>query len=495
MNYKTNYIVVSCVLLLVSFLIVSCGRDESKTEETKTEISVVEGFSPTMATVEETVAETPPASFRQWKEAYDNGLVLKNQGKLVEASYYFSNALGCSPGNFQIIDAYYKTMRSLSKTENTAPDTTYDLSILQIMEGFLQSQIPLVEVVEVEKILALLRDVREKMNAAETHVVPANLEYDELIEKIVNGQYEVPKTGEELLATQDELQTLREYEARRNSENTDMLAVSKIDLLAGQVQASLEYLTLAALLDARKMLVREACKTSATIAEYRLQECEQCLREMIAVHTAQYTEELSSELKSLKDLAMEVAETKGNEIWNENKPILEKYRKERSEIKEVISGKGQYQQKLENLQQEAMHMQNVFPLLTGKSLEEAVDRRNKLNTEAIKLSNDQSKGYNDWAMTHIKECLNRAKDGVGWWANGAEGRQKIGEALIEELGPIDRRYLTSEVSRCYDEVLGKYLAPNQLNPVKNADDLTEVGTILYTLNQMQETVKKQLSEF
>ena len=604
MNHlKANYIVISCVLfLLVSFLIVSCGREKPKTEETKTETPIVEVSAPTV-TVEETVveptSETIPAdapnpvltaieelqttvkstqetitsfqktqqdtpnpvltaieelqaasqstletiisfqktqqdapnpvltaveelqttvkssqeslqstlkmvtsiqkaqqaetSTTRWREAHNKGVNLYNEKKYVEASYYLSNALGCSPGNFRTIDLYYKTMLALSKTENSDANTPYDLSVLQIMEGFLQSQIPLVEVAEVEKILALLKDVRGKMNAAETPIVLPDSKYDGLLKQIENDLYFVPKTGKELLATQEELQTLREYEAGQSRGNADTPTALKIDQLSGQVQASLEYLTLASLLDARKSLVKEACKTSATIAEYRLQECEQCLREMIAVHPAQYAEELSGELKSLKDLAMEVAEAKGNEIWNENKPILEKYKEDRDAIWSESDGKGQYQRKLENLQQEAMHLQNVLPLLTGSSLEDAVSRRNSLNAEAIRLSNEQSKAYNNWAMGKIKAGLQQAEKAQGSVQNWNENLRNISKALISHLGPIDRRYLTSEVSRCYDEVQGKYLA--KLNPVNDENDLNKAETLLYTLNRMQETTKKQLSEF
>ncbi len=443
------------------------------------------------------VAVRPSASpsERGWEEAYNKGVELSNQGKPTEASYFFSNALGASPGNVQVIEAYCKTMLTLSKSEGKSENIAYDLSILQILEGFLQSQIPLVRFEEVGTVLNLLTEVREKMNASQTPVAEKRPEYDRSLALIADGKYELPKTGEELVKALDTLNDLKEYEAGRNKNHGESELSKRIDTMIAQAQGSLEFLTLAAVLKSQKDSVSEACKTSATIAEYELQECEQTLRQMIALHAASRSDELSQELKQLKTLAGAVVEAKGTENWKETLPQLDDFKTKRGQISGASNGLGVLQQKLENLQQEASLLQNTLAALTGESLKTAVARLNSLKEESVKLGNEQSMTYNSWAMDKIKACLQRGREGVGYFTNGAEGRKTIGNALIEELGPIDRRYLTTEVSRCFDEVMGKYLAPNQLNPVKKETDLTEEGTILYTLNRMHETEKKQLSTF
>ena len=98
-------------------------------------------------------------------------------------------------------------------------------------------------------------------------------------------------------------------------------------------------------------------------------------------------------------------------------------------------------------------------------------------------------------MTNIRRCLTTARGGVGYFANGEEGRRTIGGALINDLGPIERGLLTYEVSRAYDEVMNTYLAPNQLNPVRTEADVNTAGTILHTLDRMHKTTKRTLSSF
>lgn len=125
----------------------------------------------------------------------------------------------------------------------------------------------------------------------------------------------------------------------------------------------------------------------------------------------------------------------------------------------------------------------------------AMAQAQKLQNLLDETVQKQQQAYNTWALGEIRKCLDEAKDGVGFFANGEEGRRVIGEALITHLGPIDQRFLTSEVSRCFQEVQGKYLADNQLNPAKKSEDFEESGTKLHTLKQMYEKKKVELRAF
>lgn len=437
-----------------------------------------------------------PQPQRRWEYAYNQGVKLSNEGKPTEASYYFSNALGASPGNVTIIEAYCKTMLMLSKSERESEGIAYDPSILQLLEGFLHSQVPLVKFDDVETILSILADIREKMIASQSSVPEKRDEYETLLASITDDKYVLPESGTELAAALETLTDLKEYMAVQRQEDAAEGLSKKIDEMTARAQSALDFLTLSALLTSQKELVREACTISATIAEYKLQECEQTLRQMVALHATTHSAQVKRELDFLKDLSRAVAEAKGAENWKTTLSQLDSIKAERVTIKlSASNGLGVCQQKLDNLQQEASLLQNATPGLIGGSLETAVARMNALKEEALELNNEQSRAYNAWAMDQIEVCLTKGREGVGWFTNGTEGRREISRALINEMGPIDRRYLTTEVSRCFDEVLGKYLAPNQLNPVKSGNDLKEEGTILFTLNRMHEAKKKQVWNF
>jgi hypothetical protein len=66
-----------------------------------------------------------------------------------------------------------------------------------------------------------------------------------------------------------------------------------------------------------------------------------------------------------------------------------------------------------------------LPSLSGKSLDSALARRNAIAEEIVKLSNEQSKNYNVWAMERIQECLKKGKTGVGYFVNGEINVQRM----------------------------------------------------------------------
>jgi hypothetical protein len=387
-------------------------------------------------------------------------------------------------------------MMTLGKSEQPSEGLAYDLSVLQVLEGFLLSQVPLVTFDEVGTVLDLLADVRGRISGSQA-TAPTREDYESLLAAITDGTYSLPKTSEDLAAAMETLSDLKEYTAKRPKDGSEHVMSQQIDDLASQAQSQLDFLSLSAVLTTQKESTRDACTTSATIAEYKLQECEQILRQMVARYAVTHPEQVSQELKSLRDLARSVVEAKSEESWKAIISQLDSIKSERGAIGTSPDGdqRGVYQKKLDNIQQEASLLQNALPGLVGGSLELAVTRMNSLKEEARELSTNQSREYNAWAMERIRACLNKGGEGVGVFANGAEGRKTIGRALISELGPIDRRHLTTEVSRCLDEVMGKYLAPNQLNPVKKGSDLEEEGTILFTLNGMHQVRKRQLSDF
>ncbi len=55
--------------------------------------------------------------------------------------------------------------------------------------------------------------------------------------------------------------------------------------------------------------------------------------------------------------------------------------------------------------------------------------------------------------------------------------------------------LTPMISRCYQEVLNKYLADNQLYKIKGSGSWNDNSTVGYTLLKMDEQEKVQLSQF
>ncbi|MDR2344734.1 MAG: hypothetical protein LBE18_01585, partial [Planctomycetaceae bacterium] len=248
------------------------------------------------------------------------------------------------------------------------------------------------------------------------------------------------------------------------------------------------------LLKAKKTAVEKSLETSfPVIAEYQLQECEQVVRQMVSLDMPNSSNKINNEYKALQELAEKIIKKKNFDLWTKAKQEMAKF--EEIDIKNE-RGKGTIQKKLEILNKKATILQNVIPTLTDDfTRNEALKKRDEFAETARSLSNEQSKKYNNWALDEIDLCLKECRSGVGWFANGDDGRQRIANSLVTHLAPIDNRFLTTEVSRAYNEVCNKYMAENQLNPVKDDKSINEQGNILNTLKRMYETNKKDISDF
>ncbi len=243
------------------------------------------------------------------------------------------------------------------------------------------------------------------------------------------------------------------------------------------------------------------------IASYQLQECEQLMRGLIALQpklAPEYQKEVAEIYDNLKQLGGRVVDKKSELVWKAFLTADAAFQKSLSEAKPTQS-EGVNQQKISLIQKRRAELQKIMPQLSEKFLGDvaqpdassntAVAHMQKLQKLLENAAEKQQQAYNSWALGEIKVCLDEAKGGVGTFTNGEEGRTIIGKALIEHLGPIDQRLLTNEVARCFQEVQGKFLADNQLNPPKTSADFNEPGTKLHTLKGLYEKPKKPLSQF
>jgi hypothetical protein len=448
----------------------------------------------------ETPSSAAETSVRDWQKPFNRGIELRNAGNLTEASYYFSNALGSSPGNLKVIEVYCQTMISLAEKEDNS------IFLLQTIEGFLQSQIPLTNCENIEKILTCLAGVRNRIETASQKEIsqeapPLDSDRENMWEDLKKQADVLPSSLQECRNELDSLISLKESISEFDS-GTAEEDIEKLNQRILLLRAAIEYQNLSTVFEMHEkrveQMIQSSTKPSLMIAAYQLQECEQDLRGLVAIqsdHLRNDSLDIQLKFEKLETLTKNLAEAKAMEAWQETNQELDQFAAARTRITTYSGKKGVCQLKLENIQQEAQKLQTIFPYLSGESLKLAEDRRNSLNEETESLINKQSKEYNTWAIDQIQKGLDECRKNEKLIINGKPGRSAIGKALITYLGSIDRRYLTSEVSRCYDEVANEYLTKDQLNPVKNENAINEEGNLLHTLHKMNETTKKPLYNF
>ncbi|MBR0236940.1 MAG: hypothetical protein IJQ39_02495 [Thermoguttaceae bacterium] len=442
-------------------------------EETSTDVSEPDAVpqpkkEPSSTSV--SITETVSSSQKDWETSFQKGNECVEKGNIRLATFYYVNALGKDPGNMTVIQKYREVIENaINKSTNVEEKFSYYTAL----ESFLQNQISTVPVDKVEQISQWLGALAAERDKLENDTVSDS-----------GSAEEADDVADDSSDTFDELK-------------------SALEKLEASVRQSLDTgLSNPAYLD---------------IASYQLQECEQIMRSIIAMapqldQTRQ--ESVAVLYAGLKQLGEEVVDHKSKVLWDAFYVEHQKFVKEFNGLSFASNypstyGDGNMEKRLKLIQKEMAKLQALLPKLSEKyvgdmSIDYAKDGFKAQNASALiqqmqlwlkESSEKQMQSYNQWAVNRIKTANDEAYKAIGWVANGKAGRETIANALIDNLGPIDTRFMTSEVNRCYQEVLNKYLASNQLNPVKDEKSWTEQGNMGHTLLKMFEMSKVQPSQF
>ncbi|MDO4857669.1 MAG: hypothetical protein Q4A17_06975 [Thermoguttaceae bacterium] len=401
-----------------------------------------------------------------WQKAVASGKDALTKGNVRLATFYFANALGKEPGNMEIINTYRETI--LTVIDGSKDDETR-FSYLTALELFLENQIAAVPSDKVEQLAAWLDEVQNQKSAID--------------EKTEQPEETTPEEDENQVA----------FEELKG-------------LLHTQIDAIKATLTLG--------------EKHFDVASYQLQECEHLMRSIIALQpklNEELKKKVAEEYEDLQKMSDEVVNAKSEVVWNKymegykdfvveiNK--FKNYTPEpaKNEKNEPVDGVAQKRIRL--IQNEIRNLQEILPKLAPKHLgKENGDNTFTPNTAAATLHHlqeiyqeaqeVQQKLYNQWALKMCKEGMDKAYKAQSWFGpNWDKKRRAIASFLIQYLGPIDERFLTSQVHRCYQEFTSQYLSESQLNPIKDNDSWLDQGTIGYTLNAIFNTPKVQLFQF
>lgn len=404
-----------------------------------------------------------------WKTALDRGASCAKDGNIRTATFYFLNALGKTPGNMEVIEAYRNLVQGVI---DSSADAEAKYAFLIAMEGFLQEQIGTVPTDKVETLVLWLDEIADQKV------------------KLENVETEAIEETPELTEEEEQKQTFNELKRALETQQ-------------GYVRQSLD-------------LCKEEPKF-LDIASYQLQECEQLMRSLIAIQPMLPKErkiETAKAYAELQTLSETVQDAKSAMIWNEYcekewMPFIDNLTTPRQWNTEPTADKnekGIAEQRIILIQKQMSELQQLLPKLSGKYLgdmneEYPEDVQNaavclkKMQNWLKEASEIQRDNYNKWAVKKIQECNDRCYAATGTIRNGKDGAQSIAQSLIENLGPIDQMHLTPMISRCYQEVLNKYLTDNQLYKIKDSASWNDSSTVGYTLLKMDEQEKVQLSQF
>lgn len=413
------------------------------------------------------ITETVSGSQKDWETSFQKGNECVDKGNIRLATFYYVNALGKDPGNMTVIQKYREVIQNaIKKSANVEEKFSYYTAL----ESFLQNQISTVPVDKVEQISQWLGELAAERDKLENDAVADS-----------GSAEETEEVADDSSDTFDELK-------------------SALEKLEASVRQSLETgLSNPVYLD---------------IASYQLQECEQIMRSIIALapqldQTRQ--ESVAVLYAGLKQLGEEVVDHKSKVLWDAFYVEHQQFVREFNSLNFVSNspspfGDGNMEKCLKLIQKEMAKLQTLLPKLSEKyvgdmSIDYAKGNYTTQNASAIiqklqlwqtESAEKQLQAYNNWAVENIKTANDDAYKHRGAVTNDCKA---IGKALIDNLGSIDTRFLTSEVNRCYQEVLNKYLSPNELNSVTDESSWATEGNMGHTMLQMYKKSNIKPSKF
>jgi tetratricopeptide (TPR) repeat protein len=151
---------------------------------------------------------------------------------------------------------------------------------------------------------------------------------------------------------------------------------------------------------------------------------------------------------------------------------------------------GQVQEQVERLQSLAKQLGRAAVQMNGpaeSSLTEKLgEELGKLLIEAKKA---QMRFYNRWVIARLTVLMKEGDARIGI----IDDELGLGDRMLEHLGPIDTRYLTFEVNRCFSEVFEHFFS--HLHKPDDETDFTTRGHKLWLLASLYEASKTDISRF
>ena len=392
------------------------------------------------------------------------------------------NALAQKPGDLDLIREYVDRARDqIGATEDAVEKVTQTDALL----AFLSHQSAHVAPEDVDALASLADEILASgQDAPDNSAAEADLPPDERLQSFLSSPpSEVPASVEDIRERLVESDQARDYADERGE-----AFPPEAEAYVGRLQAALQHE--AALAEGTALLNLAQQEADASASAYLLQACEGIVRQVVLMETQVGPDRTAQGRALLADLKEASEHIRNQSMREDSEAVWASFEKEHgSQVrlaqkwtrpgKSAMDGACTHQiDKVRDLMRAA---QRILPQLTDAQVQgRATELMEELGECLEAASTAQQRRYNLHAMASIQKCYKAGQKHSGFIDN----EQKIGRALIDNLGPLDLRHLTSEVQRCYSEVF-EYLYGRLDRPGK-ADDFESNTNKLYVLKEMSE---------
>lgn len=393
---------------------------------------------------------------------------LIQQGQLGKAALYFSHALSQAPGDWDAIEHYQQTVLEYCQQLTQQGDYETTLNILSDMDIFMRSQATTINTQDIDKLannLASIAAVRETVIAAQMtknrqentkFVNTLLIKIDQLLKQTPTP--EISNISQYVDKLKDNILTLQSLDTSSFQKDELAKIKSRIGLLQTTIAnfeqnlvAIQKQSVVSNLIEQTRSLIKKAKNepTNSYLLLYYLNLADSLINQLVL--SAPETEKLTTQVANLSkqlDLAKEkLAKARSQAIWDE----IEKIRTEQLQITTDTKAQDAIT-KLVQLRQ--VFAEKASHLSSLEFLDQAKALREEIENALAEWQNKQVHRYNKWAIHRIKDLYQHHRDQLG----AGTDEELVYSAIIDSLGAIDTRYLSTPAMTAYNEVFQKFYA-------------------------------------
>ena len=435
-----------------------------------------------------------------WEKSFKKALEIQNKKDYEEASYYFVNALSFAPGNLVLIKGFTKLLNDWSQQYKINGDDLSAFQQLERAENFIVNSVPFVSPDELPELLNILKETKnikeELSKESPIEEDPREIEARKDLALYKEGKFNSSDQGTaiELQQRLEKLQLV--HELMNNTIDEDSIIKSKLEKDIYKLQLGLQYENLFE--EAERLISLAKSKADKSSAAMILQHSENLIRQLLTWpekdHRAIRIETLLIILKKEADQISDASRKEESELIYDDFYESQQSNMQKANawsVSSIYTSDRNCQKQIELLSIIMRALQEVLPKLNHiDASNKAFGLAEKLTELMNQANNAQSKRYNGWVMSQMKEAMKAGNANTSfYWDNEVT----LCNNMKTIFGQIDTRYLTFEVNRCYSEVFEELF--KHLHSPKNENDFEKEGSKLKLLKEIFEHKKISIQDF
>ncbi len=387
---------------------------------------------------------------------------LLKQGDLTRAGLYFSHSLNQNPGQWKKIQRYQQHVLNYCRQSRDNGEYEIALNVLAQMETFLRTQIGHIKQPDIEKLAQALTEIAEFRQVTTSAMAAKKLvETRHLMKTLLVDDLGSPSTTEPQKLTQHinslktKLTALQSLDTSLINKNGLAQINQKIALLENsiptfetQFATAQSTATVSTLVQRAEQFINKSKNEppQSELILYYLSSAESIIRQLVLLAPETTPFEMMRLSQKLEQAKQEIALRQSQLVFKKIKQAFNQLQfapktNAQVAIKKLITFKT-------SLSQQASQLSAMRFIEQAQTLMETV------NSQIKDWQEKQRQRYEQWAVKNILDFYSSHKDELGVGTD----EQRIYAGIIEHMGNIDTRYLSTSASTAYHEAFNLFYA-------------------------------------